>query len=120
MATYLIIMRTVWGSKGDQSPLTNAVLSSASVKVPLSVIVVNSRSLTMPVTRTYYPCLPRQTTAKGLLGHLRPLGAQVLAAVLLVEQWEDVHDNLAAAALDHSLLVEAIQLHNGHRVLNHI
>lgn len=31
-----IIMRTVWGSKGVQSPLTRAVRSSASVRAPLS------------------------------------------------------------------------------------
>ena len=34
---YLIIIRTVCGSKGDQSPLTNAVRSSSSDSCPLPV-----------------------------------------------------------------------------------
>lgn len=37
--TYLIIMRTVCGSKGDQSPFTSAVRSSASVRLPLPAFV---------------------------------------------------------------------------------
>lgn len=36
LGTYRIIILTVCGSNGDQSPLTSAVLSSASVKLPLS------------------------------------------------------------------------------------
>jgi hypothetical protein len=49
---YLIIIRTVCGSKDDQSPLTNAVRSSPSDSCPLPVqlSVPNFHSNTIPTT----------------------------------------------------------------------
>lgn len=43
--SYLIIMRTVCGSKGLQSPFTSAVFSSASVRAPLPSLSTAPKSL---------------------------------------------------------------------------
>jgi hypothetical protein len=99
---HLIIIRTVWGSNGDQSPLTSAVLNSASVRDPFATQVQPCHGDAF--SKSYHPCPRLQTASTELPYHLRPWVGQVWAEVY--SGWVVCHDIPAAAGRVHSFVVE--------------
>jgi len=113
-------MRTVWASKGVQSPFTSAVRSSASVSEPLPKPVVSLAGRDNSADATYGLYLLRRTTSTALPDRSHPSAVQGWAEALTAAQLEVVHDSLVEVAHGHSLLVVAILPHvssrNGSRI----
>jgi hypothetical protein len=108
-------MRTVWGSKGDQSPFTRAVRSSASVKLPLSVAAVSLVHL--PVSQfTHYLYRLCQTTSTAPPDHSRRAAAQAWVEGARFAQSAAAHESLVAAVHGHSLRVVVTRLQSARRV----
>ena len=105
---YLIIMRTVCGSKGDQSPFTSAVRNSASVKLPLPILLSLTPLHTQP-QKTYHPCLQPQTASTAHLDHSHPAGAQALAGVSVAVRSVVYHGKIEVGVHDRSSQVVETQ-----------
>jgi hypothetical protein len=95
---YRIIMRTVCGSNGDQSPFTSAVRSSASVKLPLSAHTPVSFATPTPTQHTHYRDPRYQTAPTAPRDHSHLSAAQASAAASRSAQSAGAHGTLAAGA----------------------
>ena len=105
-------MRTVCASKGDQSPLTRAVRSSTSVRLPLPIrISALGHVLLQPAT--YCSCRRRQTASTAPHGRSRRGAGRVWVGVVVAEKWAACRGSSAGAGHGRSWRGEASPARRG-------